>query len=275
LRIVIPDIRYTSIAGNSLSAFNSPITTDENGNASGIILIPAGKPPRENTSWTGDVKTVIYDDTASDVYITSGAKTIRFTSSETNQAKDSVESYAEIKFYSSGTLPENPATIISTLSAKFKANEGVQLVDQVTENKQKPSPLTQTFTIENFEGGVFVTGVDLFFANKSNNIPIRVYLTNVDVGKPGKFIIPGTESTLSPYTYLKVFSTGNLSVTVGEKVRGKSSGAEGPVLKVFDKNNIELISSSNNEISLNNEQVYTLVLENYYCKHINIDKTCY
>lgn len=262
-RWIIPDIRYTSIAGNSLSAFNSSITTDENGNASGIILIPAGKPPRENTSWTGDAKTVIYDDTAPDVYITSGAKTIRFTSSETNQAKDSVESYAEIKFYSSGTLPENPATIISTLPAKFKANEGVQLVDQVTENKQKPSPLTQTFNIENFEGGVFVTGIDLFFSQKSKDIPIRVYLTNIDVGKPGKFIVPGTESKLLPNTYLKVFSGGNLSVTVGEKVRGRSSGAEGPVLKVFDKNNIEITASSINEISLNNEQVYTLVLENH------------
>ena len=262
-RWVIPDIRYTSIAGNSLSAFNSPITTDENGNASGIILIPAGKPPRENTSWTGDVKTVIYDDTASDVYIISGAKTIRFTSSPTNQAKDSTESYAEVKFYSSGTPPENPATIISTIASKFKANEGVQLVDQVTENKQKPSPLTQTFNIENFDGGVFVTGIDLFLSQKSANIPIRIYLTNIDTGKPGKFIVPGTESVLSPNTYLKVFSGGNLSVIVGEKVKGKTSGATGPILKVFDKNNIELTPSSTNEILLNNEQVYTLVLSNH------------
>jgi hypothetical protein len=262
-RWVIPDIRYTGIAGNSLSAFNSPIVTDENGNASGIILVPAGKPPRENTSWTGDVKTVIYDDTASDVYVTSGAKTIRFTSSSTDQAKDKVESYTEVKFYSSGTLPENPATIISTLPATFKANEGVQLVDQVTENKAKPSPLTQTFTVENFEGGVFVTGLDLFFNRKSKDIPVRVYLTNLDVGKPGKYIVPGTESVLLPNTYLKVFSSGNLSVTVGEKVRGRSSGAEGPVLKVYDKNNIEVIPSSIGEISLNNEQVYTLVLENH------------
>jgi hypothetical protein len=262
-RWVIPDIRYTGIAGNSLSAFNSPIVTDENGNASGIILVPAGKPPRENTSWTGDVKTVIYDDTASDVYVTSGAKTIRFTSSSTDQAKDKVESYTEVKFYSSGTLPENPATIISTLPATFKANEGVQLVDQVTENEAKPSPLTQTFTVENFDGGVFVTGLDLFFNKKSKDIPVRVYLTNIDVGKPGKYIVPGTESVLLPNTYLKVFASGNLSVTVGEKVRGRSSGAEGPVLKVYDKNNIEVIPSSIGEISLNNEQVYTLVLENH------------
>jgi hypothetical protein len=262
-RWVIPDIRYTGIAGNSPSSFNAPIITDENGNVSGIILIPAGQPPRENTSWTGNVQTVIYDDTASDVYITSGVKTVRFTSSSTDTAKDKVDTYTETKFYSSGTLPENPASIISTLPAYFKANEGIQLVDQSTSNKEKPSPLTQTFTVENFDGGLFTTGVDLFFGKKSRNIPIRIYLTNIDVGKPGKYIIPGTETTLLPNTYLRVFANGNLTVVVGEKVRGKSSGAEGPILKVYDKNNIEVLPSTIGEISLNNEQVYTLVLENH------------
>ena len=80
-RWVNPDNRYTGIAGNSLSAFNGEITTDENGNASGIILVPAGLPPRENTTWTGDVGTVLYDDASSEVRFTTGVKTIRFTSS--------------------------------------------------------------------------------------------------------------------------------------------------------------------------------------------------
>ena len=60
-RWVNPDTRYTGIAGNSLSAFNGSVTTDANGNASGVILIPAGQPPRENATWTGDVGTVSYD----------------------------------------------------------------------------------------------------------------------------------------------------------------------------------------------------------------------
>ena len=41
-RWVNPDLRFTGIAGNSLSAFNGPITTDEYGNASGLIILPAG-----------------------------------------------------------------------------------------------------------------------------------------------------------------------------------------------------------------------------------------
>ncbi|MCJ7690260.1 MAG: DUF4815 domain-containing protein, partial [Clostridiaceae bacterium] len=201
-----PDIRYTGIAGNSLTTFNSPIITDENGSASGIILIPSGKAPRENATWTGDAKTVSYDESSEEVYLTTGAKTIRFTSSNTNENKDFVDTYAEIKYYSSGTLPQNPSSIVSTLPAYFKANEGIQIVDNTTSNKDKPNPLSQTFKIENYDGGVFVTGIDLFFQKKSSNIPLRVYLTNTDVGKPGKYIVPGTESALLPDTYLKVYA---------------------------------------------------------------------
>ena len=57
-RWVNPDLRYTGIAGNSLSAFNGSITTDEYGNASGLIILPAGSPPNENAIWGGDIDTV-------------------------------------------------------------------------------------------------------------------------------------------------------------------------------------------------------------------------
>ncbi len=262
-RWVNPDIRYTGIAGNSLSAFNSPIVTDENGNASGIILVPAGLPPKENTVWTGDVKTVIYDDTAEEVRLTTGIKTIRFTSSSSDVDKDAVDTYAEVKYYATGILPENPATIVSTLPAEFKANEGVQEVDVATSNKEKPNPLSQTFKVENFEGGVFVTGLDLFFSKKSSDIPVRVYLTNIDTGKPGKYIVPGSVSTLLPNTYLRVYASGNLTVKVGENIKGKNSGAVGPLLKVLDKNNIQVSPNSIGEISISNDQVYTFVLSNH------------
>jgi hypothetical protein len=258
-----PDSNYTGISGNSSTTFNSPIITDDNGNASGIIIIPAGKAPLENTSWTNNVQTVSYDDSSADLYFPSGVKTIRFTSSSSDITKNDVETFAESKFYSVGTFPENPSGIISTMPAYFKANEGVQLVDNVTSNKERPNPLSQTFKVENFEGGVFVTGLDLFFKNKSKTIPLRVYLSNVDTGKPGKYIVPGTETTLLPSTYLKVYTNGTLTLKIGEKISGKSSGASGPIEKVIDKNNNILTPSNVGEVVLNNDQVYTLVLSNH------------
>ena len=262
-RWVNPDQRFTGIAGNSLSSFNGDIVTDENGNASGIILIPAGLPPRENSSWSGKIEDVDYDTSAEEVRITTGIKTIRFTSSSENIGKESVDTYAEVKFYASGILPENPSSIISTRPSYFKSNEGVQLVNSNTDNPLKPNPMAQTFKIENFDGGVFTTGVDLFFSKKSENIPCKVYLTNVESGKPGKNIVPGTEKTLTPYTYLKVFGSGNISLYKGESLVGQRSSASGPIVKIYDKNNVELVATASGKYSLTNEQVYTVVLSNH------------
>ena len=262
-RWVNPDLRFTGVAGNSPSSFNGTITTDANGNASGIILIPAGAPPRENTTWTGDVDTVDYDTAAEEVRISTGVKTFRFTSSATNADKATVDTYAEVKYYATGILPENPTSIVSTRPAFFKANEGVQFVESNTDNPIRPNPLAQTFKVENYEGGVFVTGVDLFFKEKGNKIPIKVYLTDVESEKPSKNIVPGSEKVLSPYTFIKFYTNGNVYVTKGESVTGSSSAASGPIQTVIDKNGTELIASSSGKFQLTNEQVYTLVLSNH------------
>ena len=262
-RWVAPDSRFTGIAGNSVSGFGTTITTDERGNASGIILIPAGAPPTFATSWTGDVDTVSYDESAEDIRITTGEKTLRFTSSSTNASKEEAETFAETKFYASGLLPDNPGSIISTQPAYFKANEGLQLIQNNTEQEQKPNPLAQTFKIEGYEGGVFATGLDLFFNQKSDTVPLRVYLTDVESEKPGKNIVPGTEVVMEPYTYLKVYFTNTVTILRGETVSGINSNASGPILKVMDKNDNELAISEDGEITLTNEQVYTIVLSNH------------
>ena len=262
-RWVNPDLRFTGTAGNSLSAFNGEVITDENGNASGLILLPAGKPPRENATWGGDIDSLEYDDSAEELRFTTGILTLRFTSSSTNQDKATVDTYAEVKYYATGVLPENPASIVSTRPSYFKSNEGVQFVDSNTDNPIRPNPLAQTFKIENYDGGLFVTGLDLFFSKKSTNIPVKAYITNVDYDKPSKNIVPGTEKTLSPETYLKCFANGNLSVTQGEYVVGRSSASSGPISRIIDKNGVELTPSSTGVYDLTNEQVYTLVLTNH------------
>ena len=272
-RWVNSDSKYTGIAGNSLSSFNSPIITDENGNASGIILIPAGLPPREASVWNGDADNLDYDTSASEIRFTTGVKTIRFTSSSTDASKDTVETYAEVKYYATGLLPENPSSIVSTSPAFFKANEGTQVTDSNTENPVKPNPLAQTFTVDGFDGGVFGTSVDLFFSTKSSNIPIRVYLTDIQNGKPGKNIIPGTQKVINPDTYLRVLASDTLTVTKGEKVTGQISNASGPISRVFDNNNIELVSSTTGIFSLTNDQIYTLVLDNHTGTFFKQDET--
>ncbi len=258
-----PDARFTGVAGNSLTTFNSSIITDEYGNASGIILIPAGHAPKESTTWPGNTDTLQYDTTSEEVRFSTGIKTIRFTSSSTDADKNTVDTYAEVKFYATGVLPENPASIISTAPAFFKSNEGIQLIDSNTENTARPNPLAQTFKVENYEGGMFATGLDLFFSKKSSSIPLRVYLTNLDAEKPGKYVVPGSQVTLYPDTFLKVYSSGNITLKIGETISGNRSLAAGPLAKILDKNNFEVVANSSGEVSISNDQVYTFVLNNH------------
>ena len=262
-RWINPDSKFTGIGGNSPTTFNGTITTDDNGNASGIIVIPAGYAPVEGSTWNNTLDGITYDTTGISLKFPTGIKTIRFTSSSTDADKSTVDTYAEVKYYATGILPENPASIISTRPSYFKSNEGVQLIDSNTDVRVKPNPLAQTFKVENSEGGVFTTGIDLFFNKKSSDIPVRVYLSNVELGKPAKNIVPGTECSLNPDTKLKVFTNNILTIKVGENVTGSKSGASGPVSKILDKNNVEVTPSSSGIITLNNEQVYTMVLSNY------------
>ena len=255
-----PDLRYTGKPGNSLSTFGASIVTDDGGNASGLIIIPNGYAPTQGSTWNNYLYNTNYDTSSEQLQFTTGEKTIRFTSSSTDSNKDNVETYTEVKYYPAGLLPTVSSSIVSTLPAFLKSNEGVQLV--ASQNEKRPNPLAQTFKVEGYEGGVFVTGLNLYFNKKSSSIPVRTYLTDTVSGKPGKHIVPGTERSLSPKTYLKVFVSQETNIEIAELASGIQSGASGPVSKVFDKTGIEVLPGNANRIPLSADQVYTLVLSN-------------
>lgn len=51
-------------------------------------------------------------------------------------------------------------------------------------------------------------------------------------------------------------------MVIGEEIRGSKSGAFGPLASVLDKNNVVVTPTSTGSVTLNNDQVYTLVLSN-------------
>lgn len=268
-RWVAQDTRFTGVAGNSVGSFGasvdgSAITSDANGDASGILVFPAGYAPVQSASWSGDINTVSYESGADapKLNFSTGIKTIRFTTSNTDTNDSEVDSFAECKYYPTGSFPSQPASIISTIPSFIKAAEGIQFIDNAS-TQAKPSPLTQTFRVENLEGGVFVTGIDLYFARKSETLPVRVYLTDTLSGKPGNYIIPGTEVVKSSDTYLRIFVNSNLNITIDEVISGSVSGVRGVVKQVIDQNSNTLIPSLQKTVVLSNDQVYTVVLSNY------------
>ena len=261
-RWVIQDFKYTGIGGNSLSTFNSGIKTDNNGNASGLILIPSGFAPESGANWTGDILTVAYDTTTSPLSFITGNKVIRFTSNSTGDITSDVDSFTETIYYATGSLPSQPSSIISTSPAIFKAQEGIQYVE-TTKEEVVPNALTQSFTIEKYPGGVFLTELDLYFNKKSSNIPVKVYLVNIESGKPGKYILPGSTCVVNPDTYLRIYTNGTLEITKDEIITGITTGTSGPIKEIYDRNNVLLAPSASGVYTLTNDQTYTLVLNNH------------
>ena len=100
-----PDLRFTGSPGNSLSTFGSSVVTDSGGNASGLIIIPNGYAPVQGSTWNNYIHNTVYDTNSEQLQFTTGEKTIRFTSSSTDDNKDNVETYTEVKYYPTGILP--------------------------------------------------------------------------------------------------------------------------------------------------------------------------
>lgn len=265
-RWVAQDTRFTGIPDNSVGVFGanqdgSAIITDSNGDASGVLIFPAGAAPVQGSSWSGDINEISLDGSL-ELNFPTGVKTIRFTTSDQDTNDNSVDSFAECKYFCTGVFPSQPASIISTIPSFLKAAEGIQFIDNAS-TQARPNPLSQTFRIENYDGGVFLTGVDLFFDQKSESLPIRVYLTDTNSGTPGNHVVPGTEVVKASDTYLRIFTNGNAVLTIGETISGGSSGVRGVVKAVFDSNDNQLIPTIQQTVTLSNDQVYKLVLSNY------------
>lgn len=58
-------------------------------------------------------------------------------------------------------------------------------------------PLAQTFLVTE-EGGAFLSKVDLYFAVKSQHVPVRIQIREVVNGYPGSIILPFSDVTLQP-----------------------------------------------------------------------------
>ena len=129
------------------------------------------------------------------VKISTGTKTFKVTSSSTN------------------ATPLPGSNLISSAETSYKS-EGVfevkQLVTTTTTIHRYVDPLAQSFSVggnieapspigtNDDENGVFLTAVDLFFANKdSNNNPVRIEIRTLQLGTPTRVVI-GNPVTLRP-----------------------------------------------------------------------------
>ena len=99
---------------------------------------------------------------------TTGTKTFRLTSSATNEEQ----------------LPGS--TLISSAETNYTTTGRINIFERITE-VERYDPLAQSFTVD--ETGAFMTGVDVFFANKDESEKLFVELRTVELGIPTKNLV--------------------------------------------------------------------------------------
>ena len=298
---VCPDANYTGEALNSPKGFGQPIITDDNGNVSGVFIIPNGAAPlrefttnisnelatrgisdneldrrRVSTSssdssynlqrYTGNLDDIIYDTSSATRTFRVGERTFRLTSSSVNSEREvDVDTFSEAEYFAMGLMETVQETIVSTrvptiTQRSVSEQDQTQFVDGVRTNQEANTnyfdPVAQTFMVEGYQDGMFLSSLEVFFKTKSETVPTRCYLTETLLGTPGKKTIPFSEVTINPTTKLKIVSDSAVSFVAGETVIGLTSGANGTV-----KTNLE-ITGTTTTVNFSNT-TYTLELSNH------------
>jgi hypothetical protein len=228
--------------------------------------------------FTGNVDDIIYNSEGTFRQFRVGESTLRFTSSSKNASReDEVDTFAEKEYFAIGLMETQENTIMSTrvptiAQRTVSDSDTAQFVDGVRTNTDTRrtntgttqttatgnwfDPVAQTFLVEGYNEGVFMTELDVFFKTKSDVTPTECYLTETKIGTPGKKIIPFSHVQIQPDTKLRVVSDSAISFISGESVVGTTSGASGTV-----KSNLDIAALSSNTNFSNS--VYTLVLDNH------------
>jgi len=167
-------------SGITIKTSGQPLVSNSAGEVSGIFNIPN---TNANRFRTGTREFKLSDDSLDSI--------INRTS------------FARKQYVAEGVLTTTQATITSTRNADVRTeaiNQNqtvVQTSERVVSDTGWYDPLAQTFLVDSV-GGAFVTSVDIFFASKDENIPVRIQIREVVNGYPGKNILPFSETVLNP-----------------------------------------------------------------------------
>ena len=158
------------------------LLSDNIGNLQGTLFIPSPKND-SNPRWA------------------TGTRSVRFTTSNTNsKASGDVDSSADTTYQATGTLRvvrENILAIRNAEVVRDTVNDTRTVTTTRTSTRQIGwyDPLAQSFLVAE-EGGVFLSGVDIFFKTKDSNIPISMQIRSMENGYPSKEILPFSDCTV-------------------------------------------------------------------------------
>lgn len=241
---------FTGEAGYAEKGFGEKIVTDGKGRVSGYFLIPNGYSPlkaKKTLDLSNDPGSFSNKNSSKKSFI-AGTKSFRLTSSSSNSTNSSdVVTFAESVYTVSG-LPNTTTNSIQSTRVPYinrrstTNSDTVQYIGSSLVNVNQTGlldPLAQNFRVSGFEGGVFLSSVDLFFKNKQTpteedtNRPVSIYITDTNGGLPTRNVIPFSEVSMNADTELRIKINTNVpsgeTILAGETITGSTSGASGTV----------------------------------------------
>ena len=140
--------------GSNQKGFGAPITSDDVGSLTGIILVPSGFAPVAGSFYDG-MDFIEYDETSQPRTFRTGTRNIRFTSHQQDAQDQSViEGFAEATFTSTGIITDRQSTVMSTREVE------ISQIDVVVDTEFREDIEVDVFNRQ--EGGeVSVTVVNL------------------------------------------------------------------------------------------------------------------
>ncbi len=241
---------FTGMAGYAEKGFGEKIVTDKKGNISGFFLIPNGFAPvkgKKSLDLSNNPSS-FYNSSSDKKLFVAGSKSFRLTSSSTNSGNSSdVSTFSEAVYTVSGLPNTSTNTIQSTripyINRRSTSNsDTVQRIGSSLVNINQTGlldPLAQNFRVSGFDGGLFLSSIDLFFKNKQTptesdtNRPVSIYLTETNGGIPTRNVIPFSEVSLPSDTDLRIKINTDVpsgeTINAGETITGSVSGASGTV----------------------------------------------
>lgn len=168
-----------------------------------VQMISITTPTELKTTFTGQLFGVYSIPNSTTMSFRTGTRRLRFTDTPDNvRANESTA--AETTYTASGVLNTYERTVLSTKTAEVVTEQLQDKTEAVNKTSSRITrdtgwydPLAETFLVD-VEGGVFITDVDLFFAGKDSNVPVKVQIRNTDNGYPGSTILPYSEVILRP-----------------------------------------------------------------------------
>ena len=133
-----------------------------------------------------------------------GTREFKITDSSVNN-DNHADTKAIENFYAQGILETYQRTIVNTKVPRIahrEVDESRTITKRTTKKRRTVKyydPIAETFVIKR-GGGIFTTGIELFFNQKDSAIPLCVSIREVENGYPTQRIVPGTEVIVYPST---------------------------------------------------------------------------